>query len=445
MGGWEHPHITKHEQILKYIENLGVGTKISVRRLAREMGVSEGTAYRAIKDAEKRGLVSTKERIGTVRIENQPRTNIDQLNFADICKMVDGKVLGGERGLNKTLNKFVIGAMKLDAMMQYVQAGSLLIVGNRIDAQQCALEQGAAVLITGGFDTSPEVKRRADELELPLMSSKYDTFTVASMINRAMYDRLIKKKIIRVEDLIDPDAKVHTLKSTSKVKDWNDLFHRTGYSRFPVVDEWNRVMGMITSKDVVGASPEQSIDKLMTKQPSSVYPNTSVASAAHLMVWEGIELLPVIDHHRKLIGVISRKDVLKAMQDLQNEPNIGETFEDLIWSAFTAIRDEQNVLKFTGKISPQMTNHLGTVSEGVLATLITKSAYAAIREVRKGDLVLENLTTYFVRPVQIDSTVEIIPRTLEVSRKFGKVDVEIFSGEELVCKALVTAQAINQI
>ena len=144
MGGWEHPHITKHEQILKYIENLGVGTKISVRRLAREMGVSEGTAYRAIKDAEKRGLVSTKERIGTVRIENQPRTNIDQLNFADICKMVDGKVLGGERGLNKTLNKFVIGAMKLDAMMQYVQAGSLLIVGNRIDAQQCALEQGGS-------------------------------------------------------------------------------------------------------------------------------------------------------------------------------------------------------------------------------------------------------------------------------------------------------------
>ena len=56
---------------------------------------------------------------------------------------------------------------------------------------------------------------------------------------------------------------------------------------------------------------------------------------------------------------------------------------------------------------------------------------------------LENLTTYFVRPVQIDSTVEIIPRTLEVSRKFGKVDVEIFSGGKLVCKALVTAQAIN--
>lgn len=443
--GWDYPHATKHEQILQYIENLNVGTKISVRRLAKTMNVSEGTAYRAIKDAEKRGLVSTKERIGTVRIEKQPRTQVEQLNFSDIREMVDGKVLGGENGLSKTLHKFVIGAMKLEAMMQYVQAGSLLIVGNRINAQKCALEQGAAVLITGGFDTSPEVKRRADELELPIMSSKYDTYTVASMINRAMYDRLIKKKIILVGDLISPDAKVHTLKSSSKVKDWNKLFHRTGHSRFPVVDEWNRVMGMITSKDVVGAPPEQTIDKLMTKQPNSVYLNTSVASAAHMMVWEGIELLPVVDHHRKLIAVISRKDVLKAMQNLENQPNIGETFEDLIWSAFAATRDEAAGLKYTGKISPQMTNHLGTLSEGVLSTIITKAAYSAIREVRKGDLVLENMTTYYVRPVQIEAPVEIVPRIIEVSRKFGKVDVEVFSGDDLVCKALVTAQAINQM
>ncbi|MFX8055414.1 helix-turn-helix domain-containing protein, partial [Acinetobacter baumannii] len=47
--------ITKHEQILQYIESLPVGEKISVRQIAKEMGVSEGTAYRAIKDAETKG------------------------------------------------------------------------------------------------------------------------------------------------------------------------------------------------------------------------------------------------------------------------------------------------------------------------------------------------------------------------------------------------------
>ena len=41
---------TKHEKILQYIESLPVGDKISVRQIAKEMQVSEGTAYRAIKE-----------------------------------------------------------------------------------------------------------------------------------------------------------------------------------------------------------------------------------------------------------------------------------------------------------------------------------------------------------------------------------------------------------
>ena len=38
--------LTKHEQILRYIESLKVGNKISVRKIAKDMEVSEGTAYR---------------------------------------------------------------------------------------------------------------------------------------------------------------------------------------------------------------------------------------------------------------------------------------------------------------------------------------------------------------------------------------------------------------
>ena len=43
---------TKHEQILRYIESLTVGEKISVRQVAKALEVSDGTAYRAIKEAE---------------------------------------------------------------------------------------------------------------------------------------------------------------------------------------------------------------------------------------------------------------------------------------------------------------------------------------------------------------------------------------------------------
>jgi hypothetical protein len=98
--------MTKHEQIIAYIESLNVCQKISVRKVAKVMKafialyavpsdtfitlatflteifwqtfndsmyakvakvmkVSEGTAYRAIKDAGQLGLVTTIDRVGT--------------------------------------------------------------------------------------------------------------------------------------------------------------------------------------------------------------------------------------------------------------------------------------------------------------------------------------------------------------------------------------------
>ena len=107
---------TKHEQILQYINSLPVGERISVRQIAKEMGVSEGTAYRAIKDAENKGYVSTIERVGTIRIEKKRKENIEKLTYAEVVNIVDGQVLGGREGLHKTLNRFVIGAMKLERM-----------------------------------------------------------------------------------------------------------------------------------------------------------------------------------------------------------------------------------------------------------------------------------------------------------------------------------------
>ncbi|HEA0046720.1 TPA: GntR family transcriptional regulator, partial [Staphylococcus aureus] len=69
--------MTKHEQILDYIESLSIGSKISVRKIAKFLNVSEGTAYRAIKDADKMGMVATIDRVGTVRIEKRNRNEIE--------------------------------------------------------------------------------------------------------------------------------------------------------------------------------------------------------------------------------------------------------------------------------------------------------------------------------------------------------------------------------
>ena len=52
---------------------------------------------------------------------------------------------------------------------------------------------GASVMITGGFEASAQVKELADSKDIPLISSSYDTFTIATMINQAIHDRLIKR------------------------------------------------------------------------------------------------------------------------------------------------------------------------------------------------------------------------------------------------------------
>ncbi|MFL1671530.1 DRTGG domain-containing protein [Paenibacillus dendritiformis] len=435
--------VTKYEQLLHHIEGLKPGTKISVRKLAKEMSVSEGTAYRAVKEAESIGIVITKERIGTVRVEKKPRNMSDNLTFGEVVDILGGHVLGGGKGLEKTLNKYVIGAMKLDAMERYIDAGSLLIVGNREDAHRLALQHGAGVLITGGFGTSREVKLLADALNLPIFSSKYDTFTVASIINRALFDRLIKKKIMIIEDIVTLKSKMYVLRPSSTVQDFERMREETGHSRFPVVDDWNRVIGMMTYKDMLGADSQQTIEKLYTRSPLTATLQTTLATAAHTMVWEGVELLPVVDRSRKLIAVVTRREVLNALRDARQETQLGETFVDLIWNGFEEQRDEEGNPMFRGGITPQMVNGFGAVSEGILTTLMTQAALRAVKEMRSYDHVMDNITTYFVRPLQIEDVVILKPQLIEMSRKFCKLEVEIRHGEVLAAKAMMTMQSID--
>lgn len=435
---------TKHEKILEYIENLEIGHKISVRRIARELGVSEGTAYRAIKDGENQGLVSTVERVGTVRIEKKHRSKIEKLTFAEVVNIVDGQVLGGSAGLHKTLNRFLIGAMKLEAMIRYMEPGQLMIVGNRDNAHRISLERGAAVLITGGFDATEEVKQLADQLELPVISCSYDTFTVAAMINRAIYDRLIKKEILLVEDMLNPEQPPIFLKLNDQVENFHTSVQETKHSRYPVVDDKGRLHGMVTAKDVVGHAFHERIDRVMTKNPITVTPKTSLATAAHEMVWEGIELLPVVNQQHLLLGVISRQDVIKSLQYMQKQPQMGETINDLVFQGFDEVKGKNGEISFQGMVVPQMTDPLGNLSTGVMTTLITEAAHRRLRKQHRGDMVTDNLTLYTLKPVQLERKLLIRPQVIELGRKVGKVDVEVVEDGHMVAKALVTAQLIER-
>lgn len=434
---------TKHEQILNHIESLKIGNKISVRQIAKDLNVSEGTAYRAIKEAENRGLVSTIERVGTIRIEQKKKENFEHLTYAEIIGIVDGQVLGGREGLHKTLHKFVIGAMKTDAMLRYLEKDSLLIIGNRVEAHRLALEEGAAVLITGGFDTDESIKRLADELDLPIISTSYDTFTVAAMINRAIYDQLIKKEIVLVGDIYTPYEKTHYLRCTDPLQKWYHLKDQTTHSRYPVVDDQMRVVGIVTSKDIIGKANDIPVEKIMTKNPITVLKETSLAYAAHMMVWEGIEIVPVEDGNHRLIGLISRQDVLKALQHVNRQPQVGETIDDIITSELSVEKDGSELI-FSSKVTPQMTNALGTLSNGVFVSFITEVSSRLLTNMKKGDLVAENISIYFIKPVQIDNVVTVHPKILEMGRKSVKIDIELYHEKDIVGKAILIGQLIDR-
>jgi predicted transcriptional regulator len=433
---------TKHEMILQHIVSLEVGQQISVRQIAKDLNVSDGTAYRAIKEAENQGLVSSIERVGTIRIEKKKKENFENLTFAEVVNIIDGQVLGGRDGLHKTLSKFLIGAMQLDDMMKYTEAGSLLIVGNRINAHKRALEAGAAVLITGGFDTDENNKRLADDSDLPIISTTYDTFTVASMINRAIYDQLIKKEIVFVGDIAAPLEDTFYLETTDRIESWYALNRKSTHSRFPVVDQNMKVVGMVSSRDIVGKDEDIPINRVMSKKPHVVQSKTSLASASHTMVWEGIELLPVVDDNRTLLGVVSRQDVLKAMQQIQRQPQVGETISDIINRNITVSEEKEDV--YLTKVVPQMTNHLGTLGHGVFTALMIEASSRLLVDERKADLSIENITIYFTKPVQIDSELRIKPTILEVGRVYAKIDVEVKDEKGLIGKGLLMAQLIHR-
>ena len=435
---------TKHQRIIEYIESLPVGEKISVRTIAKNMQLSEGTAYRAIKAAENLGIVSTIERVGTIRIERKSKDNFEKLSFGEVVKIIEGEIYGGSKGLDKILNRFVIGAMTEEAMTRYIQPESLLIIGNRDSAQLLALEQGAAVLITGGFSASNELIRRADELAIPVIGTTYDTFTVASLINRAMSDQLIKKKIMIVADIYTEFSQTNYLMLDDTVEGYRKMNYKTGYSRFPVINHSNRLVGIVTAKDVIGKNDQLVIERVMTRNPSITKLHASVASVAHSMIWNGLEMLPVVQDNMELSGIISRQDVMKAMQLAQRQPQVGNTFEDDVAESLNIVEMDTQVSKFQFKVTPQMTNNLGMLSFGVLCEVVSVASKEFISRSQRRNAVIEQLDLHYLKMIPIDSEIILQIESLDNGRKITKLDISVYLENSIVAKAVMSSQLMER-
>lgn len=427
---------TKHQQILSFIENLAIGSKVSVRFIAKELDVSEGTAYRAIKEAEAKGLVRSIPKVGTLRIEGVKERQIEDLTLREVSQIVEGIVICGENRLDECPNKFIIAAMELKAMQRYLEEGVLCIVGNRTDAQMLALENNVPLLITGGLEPSQEIVEYAKKKDSVIIISPYDTFVVTTMINRALFDRLIEKELLLVEDIMVKDVKY--LKETDTVGDWYKLSQASGHSRFPVIDSEHNVVGIITAVEVAGVAWEIAIHQVMNKNAFTVGRDDSVTHISRIMVWEGWEIAAVVEDG-KLIGIISLQDVLEALQQIQKQPQFGETVDNLILSGFR-YADESEHLTIKGEITQFMANDFGTASCGVLVTLMISTGDIALRKKYRIDAITENFSFYQFHPVPVGTEINITARLLLLAKKHCNIEIEVFNEQGLLVKGLMTAR-----
>lgn len=436
---------TKHDQIIQHIEGLPVGKKISVRGIAKKLNMSEGTAYRAIKDAEQLGLVSTIERVGTIRIEKKSKLLPDMLRFSEIVSIIEGEVLGGEKGLNRQLSKFIIGAMTEDAMVKYFASNSLIIIGNREGVHRLALEHDVAVLITGGFKTSQEIIDLANEKELPVISTNFDSFTVATIINRSMVDQEIKKDIMTVKDIYTPISETASLVASDTVKTFYELSTETGLSRFPVHHN-KRLIGVVTAKDLIGKAESVQIERVMTKNLVTIQEHMTVASVSHQMIREDIEMIPVVEDNFELLGVVSRQDVMRALQLVQKQPQIVNTFEDdiIMHIESSLITNPEQAYDFKVVVQPQMLNSYGTISYGVLCEIIANAATQKFFDATSSNHLIEEIDLFYFKLIQIGNEIKFKVNIFSQDRRSALIEVNVFHENSIVGKAILRTQIIEK-
>jgi predicted transcriptional regulator len=103
---------------------------------------------------------------------------------------------------------------------------------------------------------------------------------------------------------------VVALEPDATVADAIALIKETGHQGFPVVTD-EKIIGVVTSTDLVLAKHREKIATVMTTSPFTANPDDDVVSVAGVMAYNHIHHLPVVDNER-VVGMVTATDLLRA-------------------------------------------------------------------------------------------------------------------------------------
>ena len=121
-------------------------------------------------------------------------------------------------------------------------------------------------------------------------------------------------------------VKDHMTKNVATLRPEMEISHAAQYliahnvSGAPVLDEHGRLVGILTERDCMQVAmqggyhgmPAGQVQEYMSKNPETVTPDHSILTLADKFINGRFHRYPVVDNGR-LVGIISRRDVMRAM------------------------------------------------------------------------------------------------------------------------------------
>lgn len=127
-------------------------------------------------------------------------------------------------------------------------------------------------------------------------------------------------------------ARPITISGETDFKDAMGMMQKHCIRRLPVVDAAGALIGIVAERDLLVAgdrylSSPVDVARIMTRQVVTIEDTAPLVEAAALLIERKIGGLPVIDASRRLLGIITETDLLKALTALlrQSEPKRRET------------------------------------------------------------------------------------------------------------------------